>query len=196
VKPPLSLRGSARERARQIVERCGGGRERGSEWTVRCPAHDDRDPSLWIIAHEWHVGIHCYAGCTTEVVLHQLGLQFQDLFDDGSTRPPPPKRPKRLGPRIPEPPGGPTEDTIALQVALELIIEDCRLLEVEACQALFRRMAESPLMRLWIEQQLRRHRLDPALVWRIVQLSPTSATGGLRTHLVNPSPRQLEGGAL
>src|SRR6516165_10255923 len=124
VQPPLSLRGSARERAQQIVERCGGGRERGSEWTVCCPAHDDHDPSLWIIAHEYHVGIHCHAGCTTEAVLHQLGLQFQDLFDDGSAAPPPPRRPKHLGPRIPEPPGGPTADNIALQVALELIIED------------------------------------------------------------------------
>jgi hypothetical protein len=67
---------------------------------------------------------------------------------------------------------------------------------VGACQDLFRRMAQSPLMKLWIEQQLRRHRLDPALVWRIVQPTETSPTGGLRTHLVNPSPRQREGGAL
>jgi hypothetical protein len=177
------------------VERCGGGRERGGAWTVRCPAHDDHNPSLWITAHEYHVGIYCRAGCQTEAVLHQLGLVWEDLFDNGSERPPPPRRSKHLGPRIPEPPGGPTQDNIALQVALELLVDDVRLLEVEACQDLFRRMAASPLMKLWIEQQLRRHLLDPTLVWRSVQPTEASPAGGPRKVIVSSPPRHPEGGA-
>jgi hypothetical protein len=188
VQPALALRGSARDRALAIVERCSGGREDNGEWTVRCPAHDDHRPSLWIKAHPYHVGLHCHAGCATDAVLHRLGLVWQDLFDDGSNSPPPPKRPKHLGLRIPEPPGSPTHDTIALQIALELIIEDCRLLEVEGGQDLFRRMAEAPLQKVWIEQQFRRHQLDPALVWRVVQRTPTSTAGGLRKENVRTSP--------
>jgi hypothetical protein len=66
---------------------------------------------------------------------------------------------------------------------------------VEDCQALFRRMAESPLMTLWIEQQLRRHQLDPALVWRIVPLPEAPTTSGLRKVPVSSPPRPTEGGA-
>jgi hypothetical protein len=60
---------------------------------------------------------------------------------------------------------------------------------VADCQDLFRRMAESPLMKLWIEQQLWRHRLTPALVWKAVGASPTPTTvGGLRTLSTPPHP--------
>ena len=41
-----------------------GGRQTGSSWMARCPAHDDRDPSLSI--REGVSGktlIHCHAGC-------------------------------------------------------------------------------------------------------------------------------------
>jgi hypothetical protein len=67
---------------------------------------------------------------------------------------------------------------------------------VEACQDLFRRMAESPLMTLWIEQQLRRHQLDPALVWKAVGLGPAPTAGGLRKVTVNAPPRPTEGDAV
>src|SRR5262245_21449918 len=165
------LRGSARDRAEAIVERCGGGREFHGRWKVRCPAHDDRHPSLTISYDLDRVLLHCYVGCDPSDILYQHGLQWADLFGDGRDHKSPPKRPKHLGPRIPAPPGGPTSDHMSLQLALELIINDCSLLEVEACQELLRRLAQAPLMRLWIEQQLRRHQLDPALVWRIVGLA-------------------------
>jgi hypothetical protein len=59
---------------------------------------------------------------------------------------------------------------------------------VENCQALFRRMAESPLMRLWIDQQLRRHRLNPALVWKAVGLTEAPTVSGIRTLSTPPHP--------
>jgi hypothetical protein len=173
---------------------CGGGREHHGEWEVCCPAHDDHRPSLTIGYDHDRVLLHCYVGCDPHHILHRLGLMWKDLFDDGQDREPPPKRAKHLGPRIPEPPGGPTQDNIALQVALEMIIDDCRLLEVEACQALFRRIAANPLLKLWIEQQLRRHQLAPALVWQLIQLAPPAATG-LRTVAVTSLSRKAEGGA-
>jgi hypothetical protein len=67
-------------------------------------------------------------------------------------------------------------------------------LEVEACQELFRRLGQDPLMKLWIEQQLRHHRLDPALVWRIVGLAQTPTTGGLRTVAIPPRPHNTDDG--
>jgi hypothetical protein len=189
------LRGSARDRALHLVERCGGGREFHGRWTVCCPAHDDRHPSLGISYDLDRVVLHCYAGCEAVDILSRLGLTWQDLFDDGRDHRPPPKRKKHLGPRIPEPPGGPTSDNLSIQLALELIIDDCSLLQVEACQDLFRRMATDPLTRLWIEQQLRHHQLDPALVWRVVQPAPTAPTGGLRMVTVNSPPHHTAGGA-
>jgi putative DNA primase/helicase len=54
------------------------GRKRGSAWKARCPAHDDRDPSLSIsISKEGKTLIHCHAGCSQDDVigaLTELGL--------------------------------------------------------------------------------------------------------------------------
>lgn len=190
-----ALRGSARDRALQLVERCGGGREYHGTWKVCCPAHNDRHPSLGIGYDLDRVLLHCYVGCEPVDILSRLGLTWQDLFDDGLDHRPPPKCAKQLGPRIPEPPGDPTPDNIALQLALEIIVDDVSVLHIEACQELFRRMAQSPLMRLWIEQQLRRHQLDPALVWRIVPLPLPSSTGGLRMVALQPSSHNTDRGA-
>jgi len=175
------LSGTARDRACAIAERCGGGHEHHENWTVCCPAHDDKTPSLSITPEGGRVLLHCFAGCEPLAVLRALGLTWRDLFDDGRDCVPPPARPRHLGPRIPEPPGGPTPENMALQVALELIVDDCKLLEVKGCQILLREAATAPLKKLWIDQQLRRHRLDPATVWRIVQPTPPAPLSGLRT---------------
>jgi hypothetical protein len=46
-----------------------------------CPAHDDRNPSLWINARpDGVVSIYCHAGCATPRVLQSLGLGFPDLY--------------------------------------------------------------------------------------------------------------------
>ena len=61
---------------RRIVERLGG------EWRpggglCRCPAHDDRTPSLSVRPGERRLLFHCFAGCETEKVLRALaGLQL------------------------------------------------------------------------------------------------------------------------
>jgi hypothetical protein len=60
------------EQGRALVERLGG------RWTAngglcRCPAHDDRNPSLSIRAGRTRLLFHCFAGCDATAVLRALG---------------------------------------------------------------------------------------------------------------------------
>lgn len=51
------------------------------KWVARCPAHDDRSPSLSISeGHGGRILLKCFAGCSTEAVLEKLGLTWSDLF--------------------------------------------------------------------------------------------------------------------
>lgn len=55
----------------------------GDRWTARCPAHDDRGPSLALRAlPDGRVLLHCFAGCTPSEVLGALGLDFDVLFPE------------------------------------------------------------------------------------------------------------------
>ncbi len=54
-----------------------------AQWTARCPAHDDRGPSLSIAeAADGRVLVHCFGGCTPLAVLEALDLEFADLFPE------------------------------------------------------------------------------------------------------------------
>ena len=67
----------------EAVRRTGPG-----TWLARCPAHDDRRPSLSIReAHDGWVLVHCFSGCGGADVVAQLGLDLADLF--------PPRHPDR-----------------------------------------------------------------------------------------------------
>lgn len=61
---------------RDIVERLGGEwRQRGG--MCRCPAHDDRRPSLSVRPGERRLLFHCFAGCETgEVIRALIGLRL------------------------------------------------------------------------------------------------------------------------
>ena len=53
-------------------------------YVVKCPAHDDRSPSLSIsTGRDGRVLLKCFAGCSTESVLDALGLNWRDLFPRG-----------------------------------------------------------------------------------------------------------------
>lgn len=72
------------------VKRTGPGR-----WQARCPAHDDRAPSLSIRELESGlVLVHDFGGCETQEVVAAIGLSLSDLFPP---LPPPVdgKRPER-----------------------------------------------------------------------------------------------------
>ena len=51
-----------------------GGRKAGGGWMARCPAHDDRKPSLSIrdTKDEGKVLVHCHAGSEQERVIAAL----------------------------------------------------------------------------------------------------------------------------
>ena len=70
--------GSPVERVLDRLERV---RRSGRGWTARCPAHDDRWPSLSIAeGHDGRVLLHDHAGCTVEKITRALGLELRDLF--------------------------------------------------------------------------------------------------------------------
>ena len=50
-------------------------------WLARCPAHDDRSPSLSIrTINDGFVLVHCFGGCGTADVLAAVNLDFSDLY--------------------------------------------------------------------------------------------------------------------
>ena len=56
-------------------------RRSGDGWICRCPAHDDRQPSLSIAeGDDGRVLVHCHAGCATTHVLAAIGLELRDLM--------------------------------------------------------------------------------------------------------------------
>jgi hypothetical protein len=60
---------------------------------ARCPAHDDRNPSLSVSVKEGKLLLHCFAGCPAEAVLNAVGLSWRDLWEGEAWRPLP-SRPK------------------------------------------------------------------------------------------------------
>ncbi len=64
-----------------ILNRLDRVKETGNgKYLARCPAHDDRSPSLAITDDEGRVLLHCFAGCDSESVLDAIGLKFSDLY--------------------------------------------------------------------------------------------------------------------
>lgn len=50
-------------------------------WVARCPAHDDRGPSLSIRALEdGRTLVHCFGGCAVGDVLAAVGMELNALF--------------------------------------------------------------------------------------------------------------------
>ena len=66
----------------RLLSRLEGLRQtRPNKWIARCPAHDDRSPSLSVREIDDRILIHCFAGCAASDVLSAVGLQLSDLFD-------------------------------------------------------------------------------------------------------------------
>ena len=60
---------------------------RNGSWTARCPAHDDKGPSLAVREGEdGRVLLHCFAGCQTANVLGAIGMDMTDLFPPDEKR--------------------------------------------------------------------------------------------------------------
>lgn len=68
--------------ASQIISRLNGIKKTGySRWIAKCPAHDDRSPSLTIRElDDGRVLVHCFSGCDVSAVVGAVGLTLSDLF--------------------------------------------------------------------------------------------------------------------
>ena len=89
----------AHEILNHLLERLASVRRAGRGWVAKCPAHDDKTPSLNIREGEKGLLIKCWTGCSLADICAALGIQPCKLFyDSGLTReqrrarPPRPKR--------------------------------------------------------------------------------------------------------
>ncbi|MNC22256.1 hypothetical protein D3C75_702520 [compost metagenome] len=62
------------------------------QWQARCPAHDDKDPSLAIKeAEDGTLLVKCWVGCSAAEIVGAVGLKLHDLFPGTG-------KPRRSGP--------------------------------------------------------------------------------------------------
>ncbi len=84
--------------AEELVGRLEAVRPKGTgKWQARCPAHDDREPSLSIReADDGRILVYCFAGCSVEAICAALGLTVRELFADSE---PPSRRLQKAQPK-------------------------------------------------------------------------------------------------
>jgi putative DNA primase/helicase len=68
----------------ETIARALGGRRYGSGFLVRCPAHDDRNPSLSLRDGKRRLLVCCFAGCEARDVL--AALRARGLLGKGGRR--------------------------------------------------------------------------------------------------------------
>lgn len=66
----------------ELLDRLEKGRRTGlGRWIARCPAHNDRHPSLAVRELDGGVILlKCFAGCSAHEVVSAVGLDLSDLF--------------------------------------------------------------------------------------------------------------------
>jgi hypothetical protein len=83
----------------KILSRISGVVQVGDGYRGLCPSHPDFDPSLCIDpADNGGILLVCRAGCPTEAVLQDLGLDWSDLMPEGAAKDRPPRKAKRALP--------------------------------------------------------------------------------------------------
>jgi hypothetical protein len=77
-----------------LLQRLDGVRRTADRrWLARCPAHDDKRPSLTIReADDGRTLVCCFGGCQTADILAAVGLSWADLFPPRSRTDPPSRR--------------------------------------------------------------------------------------------------------
>ena len=63
-----------------VLDRLEGVRKSGAGWIAKCPAHEDRSPSLSVKEGQRGVMLHCHAGCSFAAIVEALGLKQSDTF--------------------------------------------------------------------------------------------------------------------
>jgi len=72
-----------------LLSKLPDAKRNGQGWQARCPAHDDRRPSLSIAeGDDGRALVNCHAGCEPQAIVEALGLKLSDLMpaDYGKAR--------------------------------------------------------------------------------------------------------------
>lgn len=66
----------------EFVSRLEKARRTGrGTWIARCPAHEDKSPSLTVAEKEdGRILLHCFAGCGVDAITSAVGVDMHDLF--------------------------------------------------------------------------------------------------------------------
>ncbi len=74
--------------AEELLAKLDEVRRSGRGWMARCPAHDDREPSLSVReGDDGRILVHCFAGCSVGDICAALGLAMRNLFPDSEPLP-------------------------------------------------------------------------------------------------------------
>ena len=69
--------------ADRILNKLDGVKQTGNDrWLAKCPAHEDKSPSLAIREIEDRLLLHCFAGCSAHEIVASIGLELSDLFPE------------------------------------------------------------------------------------------------------------------
>lgn len=81
-----------------LLSRLAGVRPSRGAWIARCPAHDDRSPSLSVKeGRDGRILLRCWAGCSVPDICSALGISIRDLFASTEyQRPEPPRNAQEL----------------------------------------------------------------------------------------------------
>ena len=65
-----------------LLQHLDGLRSAGpNRWMAKCPAHEDRSPSLSIREmDDGRILVHCFAGCSVHEIVSAVGLELTNLF--------------------------------------------------------------------------------------------------------------------
>ena len=68
----------------KLIDRLDGVKKTGADrYLARCPAHDDRSPSLSVAeGDDGRTLIHCFAGCEPLDILNAVGMKFSDIMPE------------------------------------------------------------------------------------------------------------------
>ena len=71
----------------ELLSRLEGVKQTRRGYVSKCPAHNDRTPSLTISEGDRGLLLHCFALCPLEAICDAIGIKIPDLFYDQARDP-------------------------------------------------------------------------------------------------------------
>ena len=71
-----------------FVSRLDKVQHHGNHYAAICPSHDDKNPSLGVSeGRDGRILLKCWAGCTPQEIVADMGLEMKDLFPESNLTP-------------------------------------------------------------------------------------------------------------